>query len=90
MRKNEDFRKYYIISNILSEGRYINIYKAKTKENNENRAIKVVDKNKIKNALINLNPRQPNNNEMKEYINGLIKEIEKLKTAQGKIKIMKM
>ena len=85
MRKNEDFRKYYDITNTLSEGKYIKIFNGKSKENNGNRAIKVVYKNQIKN-VINQSSRHPNNNEMKECINGFIKEIENMKIAQGKNK----
>ena len=80
MRKNEDFRKYYDITNTLSKGKYIKIFNANTKENNETRPIKVVDKIQIKNSS------HPNNNEMKECISGFIKEIENMKIAQGKNK----
>ena len=84
MKKIEDFRNYYDIIDTLCEGKYINIYKVKSKENNENKAIKVLNKIQIINSVINQNSRQFNNNEIKECINGFIKEIENMKIAQGK------
>ncbi len=75
----KDFRNYYDLTK-LAEGGYGVVYRAKHKKNNQERAIKVIDKNKI-NAVIKLKTlKAPNDDETRKY---LYKEIEYMETMEG-------
>ena len=55
-REEEDFRKYYeIIGKSIGEGGFGKVYKVKEKEKFEERAIKVMDKRKIRNDYFSNN-----------------------------------
>ena len=45
MRKDEDYNKYYIINKQIYSGNISTVYEATSKETNEKRALKIVDKN---------------------------------------------
>ena len=53
MTKNDNFKKYYEIIRKIDDGNFGPVYEVKKKESNEKRAIKVVDKNIIRNIYRN-------------------------------------
>ena len=90
MRVNEDYRKYYIIGKKIGEGFGI-VYEATKIDTKEKRAIKIIDKNLIKNPFRNINFKEPSDEEMKPYIDCFYKEIENMKKCgeEGNINIVK-
>ena len=85
--KNEDFRKYYeIYKGILGEGWLGVVYKAKNKETNEKRAIKVININKLKYNFKKCNLREANDNDIKSLIDDYIKETENMILLEGENK----
>ena len=86
MIKNDDFRKYYSIDKKITDGKYGSVYKAKNSNTNEQIAIKIIDKNKIKFILRKDKIRDPTDDEINEYLNKFFKEIEYMKLIQGKNK----
>ena len=75
-REEEDFRKYYeIIGQPIGEGGFGKVYKVKEKEKNEERAIKVMDKEKIRNDYFSNNLCKMTEEDMKLYIDHFEKEI---------------
>ena len=83
MEKNEDFRKYYNIGNKLGQGKFGEVYEATSKDLNEKRAIKILDKKKVKNAYKNNFFIEPEEEEMKPYINCFLNEVRNMKLALG-------
>ena len=77
-----DFGKYYDIEKI-SEGGYGVVYKAKHKKNNQERAIKVINKKSIKEDLKRQTLRQVKEEDIKPYIDRLYKEIEYMEVIEG-------
>ena len=73
MRVNEDYRKYYNIGKTIGEG-FGTVYEATKIDTNEKRAIKIIDKNLIKNPF-----NVPSDKEIKPYIDCFYKEIENMK-----------
>jgi len=73
--KDEDFRNKYEILNLIAEGGFGKVYKAKIKETGELRAIKLISKANIKKSLRN----QYNTNDIEgafnEFQNRLLDEI---------------
>ena len=86
MKDNKDFLDNYEIIRKLTEVNFGTIYEAKHKESNEKRAIKVIDKQKIKEAYNKTFSREPNSEEMKPYINCLLNEIKNMQIAEGENK----
>ena len=85
--KNEDFRKYYeIYPRILGEGWLGVVYKAKKKETNEKRAIKVINIKKIKYNFKKCNLKEANDNDIKLIIDDYIKETENMILLEGENK----
>jgi len=85
--KNEDFRKYYeIYPRILGEGWLGVVYKAKKKETNEKRAIKVINIKKIKYNFKKCNLKEANYNDVKLIIDDYIKETENMILLEGENK----
>ena len=82
MRVNEDFREYYDIIQNIEEG-FDSIYKAKIKNTNEMRAIKVYNKKIIKNILRSDLLREPTDEDLKPYIDCFLKEINNMKLCEG-------
>ena len=85
MNQHKDYKDYELIENIRN-AKYGYLYKAKNKKTNEQRAIKIIEKSKIRNSFINIHLREPTEEEMKSYIDGYLKEIEYMKLMEGKNK----
>ena len=85
MRQNSDCKNYYEILNEISKCFFGEVYKAKMKGDEVYRAIKIINKNRIRNAYKNvfINDRINNEDEMKKYINCFYNEIKNMKIAQG-------
>ena len=86
MRQNKDFREYYEIIKIIGQGTYGSVYKAKLKNTNEYRAIKMIDINKIKAHYISEHFSEPSEEDLKKYIDLVFGEMENMKIAEGKNK----
>ena len=86
MTKNDNFKKYYEIIRKIDDGNFGPVYEVKKKESNEKRAIKVVDKNIIRNIYRNSKFEEPNDRIMKFYIDCYIKQIRNMKISEGKNK----
>ena len=86
MKKNKDVRNYYVLGQSLGESNFGIVYTAEKKESNEKRAIKIIDKNMIRNAYKNTRFIEPDDGEMKNYINCFFNEIRKMETSEGKNK----
>ena len=84
--KNEDYKKYYDIEQRIASGTFGVVYKAKKKDTNEKRAIKIFDKERIRINIRNEFFREPTEEEMISYTNSLINEIENMKIVQSKNK----
>ena len=82
MRVKEDYKKYYTIGRRVGEGFGI-VYEAIKKDTNEKRAIKIIDKNLIKNPFRNETLKEPTDEEIKPYIDCFYKEIRNMKLCQG-------
>ena len=81
-RQNQDFRNYYQIIKKIGEG-FGTVYEAISKETSEKRALKIIDKNTIKNYYRNEYIREPKEEEMNIFIDCFKKEIENMKICQG-------
>ena len=86
MRESKDFRDYYIIIKIIGKGYFGSVYEVKTKDTNEKRAIKLIDKNIIRNAFKNQYFREPEEKDLEPYINCCFNEIKNMEIAEGKKK----
>ena len=81
-RSNKNYNDYYEIIGGIDSGGYGTVYKGKRKEkkNNELRAIKVMNLNKIREDIINeIDENDDIEKKLKSYINGFIKEFEIMK-----------
>ena len=86
-REEEDFRKYYeIIGKQIGRGGYAIVYKAKEKEKNEDRAIKVINKNDIREQYSSENLCDMTEEDMNKIINNFKDEIKYMKIMEGKNK----
>ena len=86
-RENDDFRKYYdIIGEPIGIGGSGKIYKAKEKGSNEEKAIKIIDKNEIKKEFFSNNFCEMTEQDMKSYIISFENEINYMKIMEGKNK----
>ena len=86
MKEVKDFREYYDIIKTLGEGGFGIVYAAKLKNTEELRAIKVINKQKIIDSFISENLREPDEEEIKIYINSFYNEIDNMKLVEGKNK----
>ena len=74
-RIKQDYRKYYDILGILGYGTFGYVFKAKVKNTNEFRAIKVMEYEKItENLLLEYNSEEIKE-QLKKYTETFIKEI---------------
>ena len=81
--KNENFRNYYEIIKEITECDFGSIYEVKKKDTEEKRAIKVIDKNIIKEAFIFNNSREPSIEEMISYIKCFHNEINNMSISNN-------
>ena len=83
-KKVNDFRYYYDIITKIGDGGFADVYMAKIKNNNEKRAIKIFNKSKIRNELLQRNLKKPNEEQLQPIIDGFIRETENMKILEGK------
>ena len=79
-----DFREYYEIGNKIEEDGFGTIYKAKIKETGELRAIKIYDKNKLREIFMKEYFKAPTDEELKPYIDDFKNEVNNMKIIEGK------
>ncbi len=84
MSDNKDYKKYYEIGKNIGEGGPV--FEVIKKDTKEKRAIKIIDKNKIRNAFKNLLLKDPNSEFMKPYIDCFYKEVKNMEISEGKNK----
>ena len=80
---NRDFKKYYDIDKSLGEGGYGKVYSVTHKKNNQKRAIKIIDKKKIREDYQRENIMEPTDEDLRPYIEGLTREIENMVIVEG-------
>ena len=89
-RHNEDVRQHYNIMEKIGESYFAYVYKGISKDANYNdknkefRAIKIYDKNKIRNQIKRKRFKMPNEEDMKPYIDGIFNEINNMIIIQDK------
>ena len=83
-RKNEDYKKYYEIIKEIGTGGFGHVYEAKDKETNEKRALKIIDKDTIREDFMIENIREMDDEEMESYIQDFIKETKYMEMIQEK------
>jgi len=85
--KTEDYNKYYEIKNEIGKGpRFGIIYNAINKENNEQKAIKIIEKNRIIEYLRTRGNAKPKDEDIDLYYKGFLKEAQNMEILQGKNK----
>ena len=77
-RTSHDYRKYYNILEIIDNGASGIVFKGKEIKTNEERAIKVIQLDKIKKNML-IFGNEDIEKKLKEYIDGLINEFENMK-----------
>ena len=82
---NPFFNFYEKINRITISG-YATIYKAKSKKTGELRAIKIFDKQKIKDGFIEEYLRQPTEKDLKPYYDSFYNEVKTMQIIEGKNK----
>ena len=83
-REEEDFRKYYETGDEIGRGGFGIVYKAKEKERNEDRVIKIIDKKEIRKQYFSDNLCEMTEEDMIPYIDSLKNEIKYMKIREGK------
>ena len=78
-RSKKNYKDYYEIINVIDSGGYGTIYKGRGKENNELRAIKVMNLDKIRENLKYEIDEDDIEEKLKFYINRFIEEFEIMK-----------
>ena len=86
MRQNKDVRDFYQIESKIAQGGFSVIYKAYSKENKEERAIKLIDINIFREHYKRENYKNPTEEEIKPFLDDILKEIEYMKIVEGKNK----
>ena len=82
-RTKENYNKYYETIESIGNGAYGYIFKGKDKKTDELRAIKVINKNKIKDDLMNKYMTDDIEDYLKDYINSFIQEYEIMKICSN-------
>ena len=82
-RIKENYNKYYETIESIENGAYGYIFKGKDKKTDELRAIKVINKNKIKDDLMNKYMTDDIEDYLKDYINSFIQEYEIMKICSN-------
>lgn len=83
MRKHENYKLYYNIVKRLGQGKFGEVYEANLKDSNEKRAIKILNKEKVRNAYINKYFEEPGEKEMLPYIKCFYNEVKNMEIALG-------
>ena len=84
MNSINEFNRKYIKGDNIGNGEFSSIFKAILKNNpNEKRALKMIEKSKIKYAYKQKNLFEPDEETMKAYINCFLNEIKNNKIAEG-------
>ena len=83
MRKHEDYKLYYNIGERLGQGKFGEVYEATAKDSNEKRAIKILNKEKVRNAYKNKYFEEPGEEEMAPYIKCFYNEVKNMEIALG-------
>ena len=86
MRQNKDVRDFYQIESKIAQGGFSVLYKAYSKENKEERAIKLIDINIFREHYKRENYKIPTEEEIKPFLDDILKEIEYMKIVEGKNK----
>ena len=84
MEKSKNFKDYYNLGKSLGRGKFGQVYEATTKDQNEKRAIKILDKKTIKKNYKEMNFQDPTDEEMEPYIKCFDNEVRNMKLAMGK------
>ena len=86
---HDEYEKIYEIKELIGEGGFAKVYRAINKKTNEERAIKIIDKEIIRNEYRIEHLTEINDEEMKKIIDDLINEIKSMKMVNGKEDINK-
>jgi len=82
--KNEDYNKYYEIGKEIGRGpRFGIIYNAINNKTKEEKAIKIIEKNRIIEYLRSKGIADPTKNDIDVYLNGFLKEAYNMNILQG-------
>ena len=82
---DRDFRNYYDIDfkNKIGGGGFGEVYSAKLKRNNKERAIKIISIKKIKDEALNKKLKALNEADLKPYIDGFYNEVDNMQLMEG-------
>ena len=81
-RENTEFENYKI-KNMIGKDDFGKVYKAEDKSTKEQRAIKFIEKETLKEIYRNQNLKEPTESDLKEYINCFKKEFENNKKCEN-------
>ena len=84
--KSNNYEDFYKIGVKLGEGGFAQVFEAIHKETKEKRALKIIDKNKIKEHIKKTILGEPSEKEMKPYIDGFYNEIKNMQMMEGEDK----
>ena len=85
-RSSQDFRKYYDIIDKIGVGGFSKVYQVNLKGTNIKRAIKVINKDSIREEFKSQHIKEMSNEEMNTYVEEFINEIKNMELAEGKNK----
>ena len=83
MKKQNNFRDYYNLGKRLGQGKFGQVYEAKTKNTNAKRAIKILDKASIKKDFKVKFFQEPSDEDMEPYIKCFDNEVKNMQIAMG-------
>ena len=86
MTENEDFKKKYELRKKIGEGGFGVVYEVIDRKSGERRAVKIINKERIKEYFIMENLREPTEEEKKSLFNEIYNEVEIMKEVEGKNK----
>ena len=81
--KSKNYKDIYTIGKDIGEGGFAKVYEATHKEKNEKKALKIIDKNKIREQLKKSFFREPTDIDMKPYNEGFYNEIKNMQIMEG-------
>ena len=86
MREKEDYNKYYLLEEELGRGGFGTIYKALNKENNQEKALKIMEKKTVEEYLKAQGIIEPTKKDIDVYFKSFLKEANNMKILQGENK----